>query len=152
MLHDLDQYYDKIYKYTYFKLGSIHQAEDITQETFTRFYQQNTYMDKGKPLAYLYIIARNLCADFYKQDTTELLQDDMVADSNIHDLESRLALKQALEKLDVEIAELLLLRYSNHFSMKELSQITGLSRFSIRRRINDGLSELSKYLKEDDFR
>ena len=34
---DIESYYDKIYKYIYFKVNNKTQAEDLTQETFIRF-------------------------------------------------------------------------------------------------------------------
>lgn len=152
MLHDLDKTYDKIYKYAYFKLGSIHQAEDVTQETFTRFYQQTTYTDRGKPLAYLYRIARNLCNDAYKKPRGLELSDDLQAFSSIEAIDAKLTLKMALEALDDLTRDLIVLRYSNDLSMKDITKVTGLSRFTIRRHINKGLASLNTSLKEEDFR
>ena len=34
---DIDEQYDKVYRFCYFKLKNQHLAEDITQETFLRF-------------------------------------------------------------------------------------------------------------------
>ena len=34
---DIEEQYDKIYRYCYFKLKNQHLSEDITQETFLRF-------------------------------------------------------------------------------------------------------------------
>jgi len=59
--------YDKIYKYCYFKVKDKQTAEDLTQETFLRYFSQKSYINKGKPLAYLYTIAKNLCIDFYRK-------------------------------------------------------------------------------------
>ena len=60
---DLDEQYDKIYRYCYMKLRHQQTAEDITQETFLRFLENKTYKDMGKEISYLYRIARNLCID-----------------------------------------------------------------------------------------
>ncbi len=64
---DLEAQYDKIYRYCYFKLHSREAAEDITQETFLRFLQSESYQEKGKSLAYLYTIARNLCINNFRK-------------------------------------------------------------------------------------
>ena len=60
---DLSAQYDKIYRYCCFHLRDPQLAEDLTQETFLRFYRQASYQEQGKALAYLYTIARNLCLD-----------------------------------------------------------------------------------------
>lgn len=49
---DIDQHYDKIYKYCYFRLQNRDVAEDITQETFLRYFASETYRDTGQTLQY----------------------------------------------------------------------------------------------------
>lgn len=53
---DLEEQYDKIYRYCYFKLHHQQMAEDITQETFLRFWESNDYCERGQKLQYLYKI------------------------------------------------------------------------------------------------
>ena len=64
---DLEQYYDDIYRYCYLRLNDRHAAEDMAQETFLRFLEASEYRDMGKPLAFLYTIARNLCIDYMRR-------------------------------------------------------------------------------------
>lgn len=59
----IEEQYDKIYRYCYFKLYDKQLAQDITQEAFLRFYRQGLRLDNGKELPYLYTIAKNLCID-----------------------------------------------------------------------------------------
>ena len=68
---DLEEEYDKIYRYCYYKLRSRETAEDITQETFLRFFASDSYYDRGQALRYLYTIARNLCVDEWRKSKTE---------------------------------------------------------------------------------
>ena len=60
---DLEEQYDKIYRYCYFKVNRREIAEDITQETFLRFLENSNYANTGKAMQYLYTFARNLCVD-----------------------------------------------------------------------------------------
>ena len=60
---DLENQYDKIYRYCYFRLRNRERAEDVTQETFLRWLTSDTYRDRNQLLHYLYTVARNLCAD-----------------------------------------------------------------------------------------
>ena len=65
LLH-LEEQYDRIYKYLYFRLHDRHAAEDMTQEAFLRFLRSRTYRDENRQLQYLYTIARNLCSQYYR--------------------------------------------------------------------------------------
>ena len=51
MRADMDEQYDKIYRYCYMKLKHRQVAEDVTQETFLRFLENNTYKDIGKEIS-----------------------------------------------------------------------------------------------------
>lgn len=56
---DMEEQYDKIYRYCYFKLYDKQLAQDMTQETFLRFLRQDLSLDNNKELPYLYTIAKN---------------------------------------------------------------------------------------------
>ena len=68
---DISEQYDKIYRYCYFKVNDRFLAEDLAQETFLKYFAQNSYVNRGKQLAYLYTIARNLCVDYYRSPKRE---------------------------------------------------------------------------------
>jgi len=148
---DVKEQYDKIYKYCYFKTNNATLAEDLTQETFLKYFSQNTYIERGKPLAYLYTIAKNLCIDSYKRRSLEELNEDLAAKNEIEKVELRISVKQALQLLPILEQELLLLRYINELSVGEICKITNLSRFSVYRKINVALAALKSVLREEDF-
>jgi RNA polymerase sigma-70 factor (ECF subfamily) len=148
----LEEQYGKIYTYCYFKTRNTALAEDITQETFLRFYARYHTIHHGKPLAYLYTVARNLCVDAFRKAKTDALPDDLPAmDTHLENIETVLSVRAALACLPEDSRELLLLRYANHLSMAEIGEITGLSRFAARRKINNALEVLKKTLRKEDF-
>jgi len=148
----LHEQYDEVYKYCYFKTKNAPLAEDLTQETFLRFFSQSNYISRGKPLAYLYTIAKNLCIDAYRKTNEQPLSEDIVDErSEISSLETTIAVKEALATLPSDIQEILLFRYANELSINEICEITGLSRFAVRRKVNGGLKKLKTILREDDF-
>lgn len=145
MAPDIEEQYDKIYKYCYFKVHNTHLAEDLTQETFLRYFAQNSYINRGKQLAYLYTIARNLCTDYYRKRKIEELPEE-IADNFMEEVENNLYLQMAVEKLPEEMQELILLHYVNGLTGREISEITGLSRTAIYRREKEALKRLKKML------
>lgn len=70
LLMNLEEYYDDIYRYCFFRMQDHSLAEDLTQEAFLKFLETSTYHDRGKPLAFLYTIARNLCIDHIRHTKT----------------------------------------------------------------------------------
>lgn len=149
---DFSAQYDKIYRYCYFKLNHRETAEDITQETFLRFFDSTRYEEKGKSLQYLYTIARNLCVDeFRKKPLQQIPEAQKEADMEERLLTS-LSIKTALHKLDRESQELLLLRYVNEVPVSVICNIIGISRFAVYRKTNGALRQMKEQLGKEDFR
>lgn len=144
---DVAEQYDKIYRYCYFRLSNKQLAEDITQETFLRFFAQDINLDNDKKLPYLYKIARNLCIDEYRKKPAEPL--DIFEKNAVYDPSdewlNNLAIKTIIEKLPQDEQELLLLRYVNEISVASICKITGLSRFAVYRK----LKRILKQVKEE---
>ena len=148
----LHEQYDKIYRFCYFKVKNSYLAEDLTQETFLRFFSNNNYIGRGKPLAYLYTIAKNLCTDEFRKKVAEPLSEEHV-DTNtaFDDVNLSVSMQSALKFLSDDVQEILLLRFANDLSIGEIASFTGLSRFTLRRKINGALSQLKIILKKEDF-
>ena len=145
---DINEQYDKIYRYCYFKLKNQHLAEDITQETFLRFFESNSYKDAGRPLAYLYTIARNLCIDEFRKVSTEELKEEMVQKGFEDEVVERQNLQQAMETLTKEEQELLLLRYVNEVAFSDLCKLYGRSRFALHRELSKIIGKLERRISD----
>lgn len=148
---DLDEQYDKIYRYCYFKTYNNQIAEDLTQETFLRYFSHKSYISHGKPIAYLYTIAKNLCIDHYRKIKEESLEEEDITYIENNSIETSIAIKQALNTLPKDLQELILLRFTNELSIGEICDITSLSRFAVYRRIKDAIKQLNLVLREEDF-
>ena len=150
---DIEEQYDKIYRYCYFKMYNEQIAQDITQETFLRFFQQNVSINIKKELPYLYTIAKNLCADNFRKKHMESLEN--VTEEAIYDPTSdwinNLTLKSIISKLPQEEQELIFLRYVNEISITTICKITGFSRFAIHRKLSKIIKWLKKELKKEGF-
>ena len=145
---DFDEHYDKIYRYCYFKVKNQYVAEDITQETFLRFMESSHYKDVGRPLAYMYTIARNFCMDEFRKVATEELKEDMKQGGFEDAVVEKENLKQAMKALTNEEQELLLLRYVNEISFSDLSKLYGKSRFALYRELSKITKKLERRLSD----
>ena len=150
---DIEEQYDKIYRYCYFKMYDDQIAQDITQETFLRFYKQGLNLGSDKELPYLYTIAKNLCINHFRRRTTESLEEitEEVIDDPTEDLISNLTLRMIMSKLPEDEQELIFLRYVNEISITAIRKITGLSRFAVYRKLSKSLKWLKEELLKEGF-
>ncbi len=128
-------------------------AQDITQETFLRFFGQDLRLDNGRELSYLYTIAKNLCADEFRKKPVYNVEDveDTASGDTAEEWINNLVLRAAIEKLPREEQELLFLRYVNEISVTSICRMTGISRFSVYRRLSKALKRLKESLKKEGF-
>lgn len=151
MSMDLEEQYDKIYRYCYFKLHSREAAEDVTQETFLRFLESKSYRDTGQAIQYLYTIARHLCVDEYRKPQTQVLSEETGTFFEEDTLLTAISLKNAISELTGEEQELLLLRYVNEVPVTAICKLYHLSRFAVYRKTNRILKKLQMKLRKEDF-
>lgn len=137
---DMEEQYDRIYRFCWYRLRDRQQAEDITQETFLRWLASDTWRDTGQTLQYLYTIARNLCIDESRKPGSQPLPEDLAATEE--DPLLSIALRDELERLDQEERELVLLRVVNEVPMGTLCRLYGMSRFALYRRLRSILKRL----------
>ncbi len=77
---DLEEQYDRLLKYCYAKVKNRELAEDITQESFLRFFNTKNYGSIERQMPYLYTIARNLCLDHFRKKKEDLPGDEELLD------------------------------------------------------------------------
>ena len=155
-----DKYAPRIYRFVYLKVNSPQDSEDLTSETFFKFWrnvsEKNNKIDN--PRALLYKIANNLVIDLYrKKSRTELIldpEDSVLAKiKDKTDLNEKLSLdsdiikmRKAISKLKQEHQNIIIWHYLDDFSAKEIAQILEKPEGSIRVKIHRGLKELRKRL------
>ena len=144
---DINDQYDKIFRYCYYKIHNRDIAEDLTQDTFLRFLESPHYRDMGKELHYLYTIAGNLCKDAFHRRTAEELDEKIADDKDYEDfILTNVALGNAIKNLPEEDKEIIILRYINDVPIGVLGELFGMSRFRMSRRIKGILRHLKQTL------
>ena len=146
-MEELTKTYDKIYRYCFYKVRNFAAVEDITQETFLRYFAQNPKIKRGEDMAYLYTITKNLCVDYFRKKQTEELPEDYPAEEFSENSDTKIAVRAAIEKLDERHREIVLLRYLSGLSVNEAAETMGISRFAAYRLEKAALSEMKKYLE-----
>lgn len=160
------RYYEDILRYCMYHCGDSGYAEDLTQETFVRFFAGlPRYRHIGKVLNYLYTIAGNLCRDYHKK-TRDIPTDP--ADglflsegagfssgdsfpSSGDSITDRLLIRQALEQLPDELFEVTDMYYFREMKVSEIASALHIGLPLAKYRLRRARQELKKFLtrKED---
>lgn len=138
-----DLYVTRIYRFVFFKINSVADAQDLTSEVFLKLWQ---CIKEGKDIknlnAFTYMIARNLVIDFYRQNSK--LEDSISDDhTNIPDEEKDILRQQimdselndvlkGIENLKDEYKEVIILRYLDELSISEIASVVGKSNGAVR--------------------
>lgn len=137
-----DRHVDLVYRYVYYRVGSAQLAEDLTSETFLRALRRlSSFTWQGRDVgAWFVTIARNLIADHYKSSRykLELTSDDVAAvagaeASNQQEGPERAVLEamqnkvllQAVQELNAEQQECIVLRFLQGLSVAETARVMG---------------------------
>ena len=141
----LNRYKDTVYSYIYFIVKNRELAEDIFQETFIKAIvtiQQGRYTENGKFRAWISRIAHNLIIDNYRQEKSEqtisnddcevdLFNNSKLSEGTVEDemIKSQIMtdVKRLVDYLPNNQKEVLMLRYYQDLSFKEIADITGVS-------------------------
>jgi RNA polymerase sigma-70 factor, ECF subfamily len=152
-LEAYDAYADAIYRHCYFRVYSRARAEELMQETFMKTWQ---YVSEGKKVnnirAFLYRVANNLVIDESrrkKEDSLDALMEDNNASepsSDEHIAVERRAIaaeiRQAMNLLNPEEREILILRYVDDLEPKEIAEVLDLSPNAVSVRIHRATQSL----------
>ncbi len=149
---NLEEQYDRIFRYLYYRIHDKHAAEDLTQEAFLRFLQSRTYRDENRQLQYLYTIARNLCSQYYRDRIITYSLDEEASVTDTENFETlllqRTCLLDALQKLSPEEQEILFLRFVNDVPVPVMSKLYQISRFAMYRRLKSILRKMKIEMEE----
>ena len=145
----IQKYYPVILRYCKYHISNNDDAEDITQETFERFfYSIGNYKHQGKIINYLYTIAGNLCKDFYKQkDKVSSTKIDYQENGIEMQIEQKIDVNMAINRLPAELKEVTLLYYFQGLKLKEISQILNISLPLVKYRIKEAKKKLEIFLE-----
>lgn len=143
------KYYTAIYQYCFLHLRDRDLAEDMAQETFTRYFEAlQTYTDYGKLKNYLYRIAGNIIKNYYKKKK-ELLMEEMseIPGSDMRDAEIRMDIEQALDRLPKELKEITILFFFQDLKQKDIARLLDINLSLVKYRISRAKKLLSEYLE-----
>lgn len=152
------EYGDAILRMCYLYLKDYHLAEDAAQETFIKAMRHyDSFNRSSSEKTWLTRIAINCCKNIMRMRWFRLgrgqLEENMqtdVTDSMEHVLE-RDSITSAIQRMEVQDRELIILYYYQELSMKEIAQVIGKSENVTIQRVNRARKKLKKILTEAGY-
>lgn len=147
------KYYPAILKYCQIHIKDYGYAQDMTQETFTRFFRTfRQYKHYGKAVNYLYAIASNVCKDYHRKKR-ELPMEDLpeILDENVISMEEIAAVSEALDSLSDELKEAAVLFFIQERRQKDIAAILGISISLVKYRIRRARELLTEYFGKENL-
>lgn len=146
------KYYPPILKYCQVHVKDDGYAEDMTQETFVRFFRTlRHYQHYGKVVNYLYVIARNVCNDYYRKKKEIPFEElPQVSDKHSENLDELITVRVALDILPEELKEVAVLFFVQEHKQKDIAKILGISLPLVKYRIRRAKKLLCDYLREEE--
>lgn len=141
-----------VYAYVFSMLKNPQDTQDIVQDTYLKIRAAaHLYQPQGKPMAWLFTIARNLTHNLQKRSSRSVYLDDgdlenWSAISYITDPTDRLILEAAFKLLSEEERQILLLHALSGMKHREIAKSMGVPLSTVLSRYQRSLKKLRRFL------
>jgi len=154
-----DKYFDSIYRFIYLKTGNKTDAEDLSHQVFLSAWQKiENYQFRGFPFSsWLYKIALNAVIDHWRTRkpsvSIDLVKDDLLSElpafhEEVDQKFSLVLVKNAIAKLEPDQQDVIVMKFVDELSNKEISDVLGKSEGAIRVIQHRALRQLKKLIEE----
>ncbi|MDO5784430.1 MAG: RNA polymerase sigma factor [Eubacteriales bacterium] len=144
-------YYPDILRYCLWHAPDRQSAEDAAQETFIKMIRHLQSYTHQYFRAFLYRIAANTCVDMQRRKWTSavpLPEGLTVTEDGYHRAEEDADLQRLVSALPPEQRELVLLRFAQQLTLREMAEVTGLPLRTVQSRLRAALTKLKSTLSE----
>ena len=164
----VERHQSKIYGFIYSKIPDRDVCDDVFQDTFVKIIKtlkSNSYNEEGKFLPWVMRIAHNLVIDHFRKTKkmpmlreTEEFSIFSILGDNSQTIEGQIIseqvekdLKKLITKLPDDQQEVLMMRYYQDLSFKEISEITGVSINTALGRMRYAIMNIRKIIKKHEI-
>lgn len=151
-----DAHADAIFRFCLFKIGDRETAKDLTQDVFVKVFKHLTSGGEiENEKAFLYAVAKNIVIDFWRKKKSvnegslpEGFMNSVPALSNTEILAEYQIFLSLLDKLSPTDREVIILRYVEDVSSKDMAELLGERENTILVRISRATEKLRDLVKE----
>ncbi|SMC49691.1 RNA polymerase sigma factor [Moheibacter sediminis] len=154
-----DRYVPVVYNKCLSFVSSKEEAQDLTHDIFVKlFVKLNTFKGESKFSTWIYAFTYNHCVNYIQrnqkaQKNTKSINEDIedefldeISDEQIHEMKAE-KLATALQKIGTEDKALLLMKYQDDFSIKEIANTYEIGESAAKMRLSRAKSNLINIYK-----
>ena len=145
-------YKDKLFRYAYYKLGNVEDAEDAVQTCLLSAFEQIGKLKKADAFsAWIFKILNVCCARAIKEQMRRRHTDELESHSDISSPENmieEIELRECLAKLSEKEREIVFLSVIAGFKSKEIAQISGYTAGNVRAILSRSITKMKNELTE----
>ncbi len=150
----LERYERPVYNLAYRFAGSRDDAEEITQSTFVKVFENLSRYDPGRKFfSWMYRIALNEALNFKRaqKDTADITDELPSGDDTIHDAleqdDERKRIENALFGIHEDLRSVIVLHYFSSCSYAEISYILSIPERTVKSRLYEARERLRRLLR-----
>ena len=148
-------YVEQIFRYLYSRIGNVHEAEDVTAQTFLAAFESfDRFRQDGHFASWLFTIARNKAMDHFRQrkNTASIDEVDDIPVENeslngVIQSEQAAILTNLIQELPEEERELLRCRFLAEMSIPEIAHFLHRNEEAVKKSIYRLLARLHSQLE-----
>ena len=152
-----DRYSNKVYRKCISFVKDETVAQDMVQDIFLKvFFQLSKFKGNSRFSTWLYAITYNFCVEHYRKNSkikqVEIGDHHDQADDDLEDLEILRyrveQLKEALDRIDPSEKKLLLMKYQDDISIKEIMNELDISESAVKMRLSRARQRVKLVVQE----
>ncbi|HVX48904.1 MAG TPA: RNA polymerase sigma factor [Chitinophagaceae bacterium] len=156
------RYHRALYGFLFHMTGRQEQSEDMVQDVFYRMLRsRHTFTGEGEFKTWMYHLARNIIKDYYRKNSrtgthyeaeifTEKLSVNAQAEEAMQKKMELKQLREAINNLDEQSREVLVLSRYQELKYNEIAQILGITEGAVKVRIHRAVNQLKSLYKSPD--
>ena len=144
-----------VFGYVFSILKNYEDSEDVVQDTYVKIYQNiGMYESQGKPMAWIFVIARNLALMKIRNqkrfvDIEEYEWDQLYKGNDYLGVEDKMVLKAAFSKLTSEECQFVMLHALSGIKHREIAEMYGMPLATVLSKYNRAIKKLKKILEAE---
>lgn len=151
-------YVEQVFRYLFSKIGNLHEAEDVTAQTFLAAFESfDKFRQDGHFASWLFGIARNKAMDHFRRrdnlssmdESSEIPVEDNTL-SKVIQTEQEQALSKLIQALTEKERELLRLRFLAEMSFPEIARFLHRNEEAVKKRTYRLLARLQSQLEDSN--
>jgi len=147
----IERYLKMIYRFVYRNIGSLPDAEDITQEVFLKMWKNLRKFDLNKSFKpWIFQIAKNASIDFLRKKKTLPLPEFEIADKSHNSLEKlsdKNTVALLMERLSYRERVVINMRHNDGLNFREIAKILKEPINTVKSRYRRGIMNLRESIK-----